>query len=95
MIAEKCTTFNGKPDKNGRPRALSPYRAVYDDGRAKYAESVHDVACRQCGSKGKPAPVGSELRDGHKHARAMRLVMKAILRDLWIEARAIHLAATR
>lgn len=31
-----------------------------------------------------------DLTDGHKHARAQRLVMKAILRDIWIESRRLH-----
>jgi hypothetical protein len=66
----------------------SPYRLVYDDGRTKYAESVHAHPCPRCGPKGHPAEIGSPLSDGHKHARAMRLVMKAILKDLWREARA-------
>lgn len=30
LIAEKCVTFDGKPDKRGRPRARSPYRNVYE-----------------------------------------------------------------
>lgn len=29
----------------------------------------------------------SPLSDGHKHARALRAVAKAVLRDLWREAR--------
>ncbi len=65
----------------------SPYRAVYDAGRAKYAEAIHAHPCERCGPAGHPAPAGAALSDGHKHARAMRLVAKAILRDLWIEAR--------
>lgn len=71
LIAESCM-------KNRR----SPYRVVYDDGRAKYAEAIHAVACAPCS-----ALQGAPLRDGHKHARAMRLVMKAVLKDLWIESR--------
>lgn len=71
----------------------SPYRVVYDDGRAKCAELTHAVACLRCGPAGKPAQVGSPLSAGHQHARAMRLVMKAVLRDLWIESRRIYLAA--
>jgi hypothetical protein len=67
----------------------SPFRAVYDAGREKYADAVHTEPCPRCGPKGKPAPVGSPLSDGHKHARALRLVGKAILLDLWREARTI------
>jgi hypothetical protein len=71
----------------------SPYRPVYDDGRAKYADSVHNHPCPQCGPKGKPAAVGSPLSLGHQHARAMRLVSKAILRDLWVEAHKLRTPA--
>lgn len=68
-------------------QAASPYRAVYDLGRHKYATAVHAGECRRCGPAGKPAPSGSPLSAGHQHARALRLVAKAILRDLWLEAR--------
>jgi hypothetical protein len=68
------------------------YEQTYRDARIKYAESVHTTPCVRCGPKGKPAPEGSPLSDGHKHARAVRITAKAILRDLWIEARDIHQA---
>ncbi len=61
----------------------SKFRPVYDDGRYKYADATHQVECKRCGPKGKPAQVGSELSKGHQHARAMRLLMKAILADIW------------
>lgn len=67
-----------------------PYREVYDRGREKYANSAHQVLCRRCGPAGHPAEVGSELSAGHQHARALRLVSKAVLRDLWREARRLH-----
>lgn len=54
----------------------SPYRALYDEGRAKYADAR--------GHQGEP------LSLGHQHARAIRLVMKRILLDLWKEARALR-----
>ena len=73
-------------------KAGGPYRAVYDATRAKYAEAVHAAPCPRCGPAGKPAPEGSALSDGHKHARALRAVAKTILRDLWREAAAIHAA---
>lgn len=44
-----------------------------------------------CGTTEHPewgAP-GSPLRPGHQHARALRLVMRAILIDLWVEATTI------
>lgn len=34
-----------------------------------------------------PAEAGTPLRDGHVHARALRIVVKAILKDLWIEGK--------
>ena len=68
----------------------SPYRKTYDDTREKYAEAVHQVPCVRCGPSGKPAPAGTALSDGHKHARALRAVAKAVLKDLWREARRLH-----
>lgn len=68
----------------------SPYRELYASGRAKYAESTHDAPCVRCGPSGRPAAVGSPLSKGHQHARAVRLMAKAILRDLWVEAQRLH-----
>jgi hypothetical protein len=68
----------------------SPYRKTYEDTREKYAEAIHQVPCVRCGPSGKPAPVGTALSDGHKHARALRAVAKAVLKDLWREARRLH-----
>lgn len=75
-------------------KAGGPYREVYDQGRTKYADAVHQVECKRCGPAGKPAPTGSPLSAGHQHARALRLVAKTVLRDLWREARRIHEAPT-
>ncbi|MFJ4847568.1 hypothetical protein [Streptomyces sp. NPDC088733] len=79
LVAESCIK-----------QARSPYRAVYDAGRAKYADALHQTACRRCGPSGKPAAVGTPLSAGHQHARAMRLVMKEILKDLWLESKRLH-----
>jgi hypothetical protein len=68
----------------------SPYRPVYDTGRAKYTDALHNHPCVRCGPAGKPAQPGSPLSLGHQHARAMRLVMKAILLDLWLESKRLH-----
>ena len=65
----------------------SPYRDVYLEARAKYADAIHEKPCAQC--KGK---AGSPLSDGHQHARALRKVTKDFLRDLWIESRRLHSA---
>lgn len=80
LIASKCVMVG-----HG-----GPYRAIYDEGRAKYAEAVHAAECRRCGPKGKPAQPGSPLSAAHQHARAIRLIAKAILRDLWTEAKRLH-----
>lgn len=85
VIAESCIKQTAR---GGRPAGY--YRTVYDAGRAKYADAVHASECVRCGPKGKPAPVGSPLSDGHKHMRAMRLVSKEILKDLWRESKRLH-----
>lgn len=51
----------------------SPYRDVYDASRALDEE--------------RQAERSAPLTDGHTHARAMRKVSKAILADMWAEAR--------
>lgn len=79
LVAESCIK-----------QARSPYRAVYDNSREKYADAAHAAPCRRCGPSGKPATAGTPLSAGHQHARALRAVMKAILRDLWRESRRIH-----
>lgn len=68
----------------------SPYRRVYDAARAKYADAIHPAQCVRCGPAGSPALAGSKLSDAHKLARALRAVSKAIVRDLWREARRLH-----
>ncbi|MFJ9771152.1 hypothetical protein ACIRVF_07905 [Kitasatospora sp. NPDC101157] len=79
LVAESCIK-----------QARSPYRSVYDAGRAKYAEATHETECRRCGPSGNPARIGTAISAGHQHARAMRLVMKEILKDLWRESRRLH-----
>jgi len=76
LIAESCIK-----------QANSPYRAIYDAGRIKYKNATHNTPCAQCGIKSDVAAIGSDLRDGHKHARALRLVAKNILKDIWVEAK--------
>lgn len=73
--------------------ARSPYRAVYDAARAASAGSVYDERYAGRILNGKPIVVGQPISDGHLHARAIRVVMKAILRDLWVESKKIHDAA--
>jgi len=80
LIASKCVMVG-----HG-----GPYRAIYDEGRLKYADAVHTQDCKRCGPKGKPALAGSPLSAAHQHARAIRLIAKAILRDLWTESKRLH-----
>lgn len=80
LIAESCIKQSG-----------TPYRAVYDATRRKYADAIHHAECARCGPKGRPASPGTPLSAGHQHARALRAVAKTILRDLWREARDIHI----
>jgi len=68
----------------------SPYRRVYDAAREKYADAVHPTQCVRCGPAGSPALAGSPLGDAHKLARALRAVSKAVVKDLWLEARRLH-----
>jgi hypothetical protein len=71
-------------------KAGGSYREVYDEARAKYADAVHPADCVRCGPSGKPALAGSPLSAGHQHARALRVVAKTVLRDLWREAKRLH-----
>jgi hypothetical protein len=59
------------------------YRNVYDDARVKYEDATHLGECVRCGPSGKPAKDGSDLNLGHKHARAIRAIMKEVTRDMW------------
>lgn len=79
LVAESCVKATA-----------SPFRIVYDETRQKYDGAVHKVSCVRCGPSGNPAPTGSPLSPGHQHARALRAVSKAVLKELWREARRIH-----
>jgi len=70
--------------------AKSPYRAVYDAAKAHLDGAVYDEHYAGRKFKGKPIEVGQPLSKGHIDARAQRVVMKAILKDLWIESKRIH-----
>lgn len=59
-------------------RANSPYRRVYDAAREYYAVAVHVKDCPPCHAK-----AGDPLKDGHKHARATRKMVKVWLAHLW------------
>lgn len=66
------------------------WRDLYDESRAKYAESVHGTDCKRCGPAGKPALVGSPISAGHQHARALRIMSKRILQEMWVESKRLH-----
>lgn len=81
LIASSCVKSGGH------------YRDIYDAAKLRYANAVHDHECIRCGPSGKPAQIGTPISDGHRHARGLRAVMKAVLRDLWLESRRQHEAA--
>jgi hypothetical protein len=64
-----------------------PYRSIYDETRMQVVDAVHERDCFGKGSCGRPA--GTELNDSHKHAYSRRKAAKAILKDMWREARRI------
>lgn len=78
LIASKCLMAQG------------PYSKVYYDRKAQTEGREHATECKRCGPSGKPAQPGSPWSDAHRHADALRITGKAILRDLWIEAKRIH-----
>ena len=65
-------------------------RDAYDAARLRYQAAKHERPCPRCGPAGHPAPAGSDLSDGHKHARALRALGKSFLVDLWVAARDLH-----
>lgn len=76
-------------DVEGR-KAVSKFGEVYLNARRLYAGSLHPAVCVRCGPKGKPAQEGSVRSPGHQHAMATRKVVKELLKDVWIAARADH-----
>ncbi|HHX46149.1 MAG TPA: hypothetical protein GX718_02075 [Brevibacterium sp.] len=81
LIAVSCVKQSAEKSK---------YRRVYDEGRAKYADAAHPHDCKRCGPAGKPALAGSPLSAGHQHNRAIRLISKELLKDLWIASRDLY-----
>ena len=75
MISESCLKAGG------------PYREVYDTRKALTEGRIHISECPQCVGSSK---AGDPWRDGHRHADALRVVSKTILKDLWVEARRLH-----
>lgn len=68
----------------------SPFRLVYDKRRRATVDRIHVTPCIRCGPSGSPAPAESPWSDGHKHADALRVTSKEILKDLWWSARELH-----
>ena len=66
------------------------YEQVYRAAREKYADATHSTECVRCGPSGKPAQPDTDLSDGHKHARAVRIVAKELLKDIWRESRDLY-----
>lgn len=58
------------------------YRDLYDLRRVRNATATHNDPCRRCGPSGRPAPAGSPLSGKHQDADALRIVAKAITKDL-------------
>lgn len=71
-------------------KAGGPYREAYDARKAATEGREHAAPCVRCGPSGKPAQPGTLWSDGHRHADALRITSKAILRDLWRASRDIH-----
>lgn len=91
----KGMKVNWNPDARMRVRMIAesivkaggPYRLVYDERKADTEGRVHAVECPQCVGSSK---VGEPWRPGHRHADALRVVGKEVLKDMWLEARRIH-----
>jgi hypothetical protein len=78
LIAESCMKTGG------------PYREVYDKRKAATENRLHNADCVRCGPSGHPALVGSPWSAGHRHADALRITGKEILRGFWREAKRLH-----
>lgn len=66
-------------------------RDVYDKRKAATEGRTHATECVRCGPSGKPAQPGTPWSDAHRHADALRIVSKWLLKELWRAARDIHL----
>lgn len=67
-------------------------RELYDKRKAATEGRTHLTPCVRCGPSGKPAQPGTPWSDGHRHADALRITSKALLKDLWLASRDIHLS---
>lgn len=71
-------------------KAQGPLSAVYYDRKAATEGREHAIECKRCGPSGKPAQPGSPWSDAHRHADALRVLGKAVLRELWTESKKLH-----
>lgn len=98
LMAEPCVKAVGYERTSPKGKVIqiarSPYRDVYDEGREKYEGAVANTDYSRYDKEQRKTVVwlceGEPIPDWMKHARAMRLVMKAIVADLWAEARKAH-----
>lgn len=74
-------------------KAGGPWREIYDRRKVATEGRVHVVPCVRCGPSGKPAQPGSEWSKGHRHADALRVLSKEILKGLWTESKRLYSAA--
>lgn len=81
---EKATA---RSDSKVQPPSLA---SVYYQRKTATEGREHASECKRCGPSGKPAQPGSPWSDAHRHADALRIVGKAFLKDLWLEAKRIH-----
>lgn len=65
-------------------------REAYDRRKAATEGRLHSNPCVRCGPSGKPAQPGSLWNDGHRHADALRVQSKEMLKGLWKESRRLH-----
>lgn len=66
-------------------------RELYDKRKAHTEGRVHEGECPPCGPSGKPALPGTPWSDRHRHEDALRVVSKEVLKELWREAKRLHL----
>lgn len=71
-------------------KAQGPLVSVYYDRKEATEGRLHAAPCVRCGPSGKPALEGSPWSDAHRHADALRILGKEILRQMWLEAKRIH-----
>lgn len=76
LCAESCIKQTGGADRSSSPEGVTRSRSPFRD---EY-------------DKARANWVDRDTSDAHKHQHALRCVAKAILKDLWLAARAIELA---